>query len=339
MSYKINLGSWGSVFAVPSCVVDQHIKIASEAQLKVLLFLLRNSDEEYDENKLSEALRISAEEVKNAVSFWIDRGLLCENQGGLNPAEAVQNTDPVKATVEEKPKVKKPRTAVSRAQRPDSLYVGKRLQEDRNLSGLIDEATTVLQKFLSPNDTATLVMLYDTFGLPCEVIAMLMHYLASIGSADMRAVERYGIRWSDEGIKTVEDAEREIERLTQSREAWGRVAALLGIRSVGRPTKAQCENADRWLNTWSFSDEMITEAYERCVNTKGEYNMSYINAILKRWYAKDIKSLDTLHEEEAASKRKPKSDNRVKSGKGSVYSLEGASFDVSKYENDSLFDD
>ena len=40
MSVRINLGEWGSVFAVPTSIVDQHIKIASPLQLKIILFLL-----------------------------------------------------------------------------------------------------------------------------------------------------------------------------------------------------------------------------------------------------------------------------------------------------------
>ena len=335
MSYQINLGQWNSVFAVPSSLVDRHIKIASEAQLKVLLYLLRHADESLTEEDLSKALRLSEEEVHNAIAFWIERELLCEDNSVLTPAASTQ-ADVSAAAPTEPEKPKKQHTTVSRARRPDSVFVAQLLKEDACLAGLLEEAQTVLKKPLSSGDTATLVMLYDTFGLPCEVIAMLLNYLASVGNANMRAVERIGIRWSDDGIKTVEDAEKEIERMTASREAWGRVSSLLGIRNVGNPTKAQLENADRWLNTWHFSDEMITEAYERCVNTKGEYNMSYINGILKRWNEKGIKSLDTLRQEEQSAKNKPKA---KKSAKGSVFSVEGASFDVSKYENDSLFDD
>lgn len=340
MSYQINLGQWKSVFAVPSSVVDQHIKIASEAQLKVLLYLLRYSDKEITDEQLAQDLKLSVEEIRNAVDFWIDRELLIKNDNMLAPAQTVYSDSPATTATtpivdEEKPK--KVHTAVSRARRPDSMFVSKLLKENAYLAGLLEEAQTVMKKPLSSGDTATLVMLYDSFGLPCEVIAMLLNYLASIGNANMRALERYGIRWSDDGIRTVSDAEHEIERMIASREAWGRISVLLGIRSVGNPTKAQLENADRWLNTWRFSDEMITEAYERCVNTKGTYNMSYTNAILKRWYEKGIKSLEALQKEESASKNKPKS--KAKSGKGSVFSVEGASFDVSKYENTSLFDD
>lgn len=336
MSYQINLGQWKSVFAVPASLVDSHIKIASESQLKVLLYLLRHSDEEISDEQLSKALNISSEEIKNAVEFWVSRELLSYHQQTLVPAAILQSA-PASPSTLGPVQPKKAHTSLSRARRPDSMYVSKLLSKDKILAGLLDDTQRVLKKPLSSGDTATIVMLYDTFGLSGEAIALLLNYLDSIGDANMRAIERYGIRWADEGIKTASDAEQEIARLTASRKAWGKVSSLLGIRNVGNPTKAQMENADRWLNTWRFSDEMITEAYERCVNTKGTYNMSYTNAILKRWYEKDIKSLDTLRQQESSSKRKKKAS--TKNGKGSVFSVEGASFDVKKYENTSLFDD
>ena len=201
MSYQINLGQWKSVFVVPSSVVDLHIKIASESQLKVLLYLLRHSDEEISVELLSESLRLSAEEAQNAVDFWIERDLLTKQDGALVPASAAQ---PVAAdTPEEKAEpAKKPHTSISRAQRPDPMFVSKLLQENTILAGLLDEMQKVLNKPLSPGDTATIVMLYDSFGLPCEVIFLLLNYLKSIGCANMRTIERYGIQWADKGIKT-----------------------------------------------------------------------------------------------------------------------------------------
>ena len=335
MSYTIDLGQWNSIFAVPASVVDNHIKLATEAQLKVLLYILRNSGTELDDGRISSALHIDPAEVKNAVEFWTERGLIAENSGALSPAPAQAVSQPVN---QEPEKPKKQRTAVSRAQRPDPEFVSKLLIEDQIFAGLMQDAQGVFGKPISPGDRDTFAMLYTTFGLPCEVIAMMMTYLSSVGSANMRAVERMGIRWSDDGITTTEDAEREIERMQSSREAWGSVSRLLGIRNVGRPTASQLEHAHRWVNEWGFSDEMISEAYERCVNTKGEYNIRYINAILQKWHDKNIMSLDTLREQEEASKRKPKA--KTDPGKkGSVFSTQGASFDISKYENTSLFDD
>lgn len=336
MSYQIDLGQWNSVFAIPSALVDKHIKLASEAQLKVILYLLRHSGEELSEESFTKALSLTSEEVKNALDFWKERGLIAQSGAHFAPAALTEQRETASHSSEKpKPEPEK-HTAVSRAIKPDSAFVAQIMQQDSNLVGLLDEAQTAFGKPLSPGDTATLVMLYTTFGLPCEVLALLITYVSSTSNPSIRAVERLGIAWSDKGIHTVEGAEAEIERLTASREAWGRVSALMGIRNVGKPTKSQQEHAYCWTVTWGFNDEMIIEAYERCVNTKGEYNIKYINAILKKWYEKRIFSLDELQKSESGAKKAAKS---KPSSKGSVFSTENASFDLSKYEKQSLFDD
>ena len=334
MSIRIELGQWNSVFAVPGAVTDKHLKLATEAQLKVLLYILRRAGEDIGYESIAEATGIDKDEIDNAVDFWCERGLLRKDDGVLSPE--IGETA-VKPQVSELVHSEKPakHTAVSRAVRPDSAFVSKLLREDTALAGLLEEAQSVMNKPLSPGDTATLVMLYDTFGLPCEVIAMLLNYAAGSGRPNMRQIERLGIDWSDNGVFTVDDAEREIEREAASREAWGRAATIFGLKNSGKPSKAQLSTADRWLNQWGFNDEMIAEAYERCVNAKGEYNMSYINAILKRWYEKRIFSLDTLKADEAAKAKIKKGGSQ----KGSVFSSDGASFDISKYENQSIFDE
>lgn len=332
MSYQINLGQWNSIFAVPSALVDKHIKLASAAQLKVILYLLRRSGEGNSDESIAKAVGVSAEEVRNALEFWTERGMIAENGEEIAPPESAV---PAKESKEE-PKSPLKHTPISRAVKPDSAFVAKIKQEDKNLSGLIEEAETTLGKTLAPGDTATLVMLYSTFGLPCDVLALLINYVAGSSGASIRAVEKIGIDWSDRGISTVEAAEQELQRMTESREAWHRVSSLLGIRNIGKPTKSQQEHAYCWTQKWGFNDEMIVEAYERCVNTKGEYNMKYVNAILKKWYEKRIFSLDELAKEESVRSKTPK---MKPSSKGSVFSADNASFDISKYESQSLFDD
>ena len=59
MNYKLNLGCWGSVFAVPSDVVDKYIKIAGGSNIKVLLFFLRHSGEQVTDEIIADALSMN----------------------------------------------------------------------------------------------------------------------------------------------------------------------------------------------------------------------------------------------------------------------------------------
>ena len=332
MSYKINLGAWSSIFAVPSTLVDSHLKIATESQLKVLLYILRNCESENSAESISRAVSVHPDEVKNAVDFWIERGLLAKSNGELTVSNngTESTTQPVTEaqTVEEKPKAR----AMARAQRPDSMFVARRLGENKELASLMDEAQIALSKPLSSGDTATLVMLHDTDGLPCEVLALLIHYCVSVGKGNMRAVERMGISWASNGINTMESAELEIMRLSNSNNAWSSVSRLFGLKNIGTPTKAQLSYADTWCNTWKFSDEMLVEAYERCVDTKGECKLSYINGILSKWYQSGIFNLDDLHKADEESIKK-------KSKKKNDETERRASYDLETFENKSLFKD
>lgn len=348
MSYNINLGGWNSIFAVPSRVVDEDLKLASAYQLKVLLYLLRHSNENLTKEQIGQALAMHPADVSDSLTYWIEKGLLVERENELVPSElsvttvatehkestvqkaAAQNTENTQEEVTEKPQ-QKPR-AMSRPQRPDSFFVAKRLENDSSLVALMDEAQIILGKPLSSGDTATLVMLHDTDGLPVDVLIMLMQYCMSMGKGNMRAIERLGVQWASEEIFTLEAAEEKIKQSKQRYNAWGIVSSTFGVKNVGSPTKQQLEYSEKWLNVWGFTTDMLREAYELCVDSKGEMNLRYIDGILKRWNADNIKCLEDI--EKSESKRAKKSKSPAKKGDS-----ENASYDLSEFEQSSIFDD
>ena len=221
MSIRINLGEWGSVFAIPTSIVDRHIKIASPLQLKIILFLLRNSENSYTYEQLSDVFQAHIEDVKDSVNFWIQRGVICDAQGQLVPvaSDGVHEEPAEKLEVksEEKPQVRRTQTRLTK---PDIISSAQRVSADASLQHLLAEVEAALSKPLSCGDTSTIVMLYDTCGLPAEVIAMLVHYCVSIDKANMRTIEKIGVEWSDNGINTLEAADNRISQMKQSSANW-----------------------------------------------------------------------------------------------------------------------
>ena len=82
----------------------------------------------------------------------------------------------------------------------------------------------------------------------------------------MRYIEKMGVEWAANDITTLERADERIANMQTYGESWKRVSQIIGMYNSGYPTKAQQENSNRWVNEWKFSDEMIKEAYERCVS-------------------------------------------------------------------------
>lgn len=316
MSIRINLGAWRSVFAVPSKIVDEGLKFSDGVKLKVLLYVLRNADRELDDNDISKATGVNVTDIPEALDYWVSLGVLCKDKGTYTyPQKAnegdndknnayIENTDAIiqsdnsKADInqeknEELPERRKHFT-VTRPQKPDYVFTSQRLAIDEELALLVNEVQSLFGKTLSNSDISTLLMLKDTCGLPLDVILMLIQYCISIGKGNMRTVEKIGIGWADDGIYSLEAADNKIRQIKQTNKNFAVVSSAFGLSNVGSPTKKQLEYGDKWVGEWKFSPEMLREAYERCVDTKGVMNLKYIDGILKRWNANGIRNTNDL---------------------------------------------
>ncbi len=338
MSYKISFGGWESVFAVPTAVVDKGLKLATETQLKVLLYILRNAQNDISDESVAAVLSVHADDVRDALLYWADKGLLVRMENDISIPEkktessATKPSDDVTETMNSESEDKPQRTvsySSARPLRPEPAYVAKRLRSDKSLVVLMDEAGRILSKVLSNADMATLVMLHDTDGLPVEVLLMLMEYSAKIGKGNIRFIQRTGMKWAEEGINTIELAEAKIRRHSESSDAFKKVSLIFGLHTNGTPTKKQLEFADQWVNNWKFSEDMLRLAYERCVDVKGEFNMSYINGILRRWFDEGLRNPTEVEASDAA--KKPAAPKKAES--------QSRSYDLEFYENYSIFDD
>lgn len=328
MGYTIDLGAWNSVFAVPCSVVDKSLKLAGSVQLKVLLWCLRHAGEPFEAQDVAAALGIDRADVGDAMLYWRESGLF--SQGA---APAAQEAKPPAAEKDapppEPPKPEpepEPRRVLSRPQKPDSGFVAKRIGESTEIACLMQSAQEILGRLISGGESATLLMIHDEFGLPCDVIAMLLQYAASIGKANMRYIEKAAMNWADEEILTHEKAEEKLQKLAESRQAWRAVEQALGMPHRAPSSKEEAF-ADQWVTEWKFGADMLREAYDRAVDATGKFSASYMNRILERWKRAGIKTVKQAAEErmEHAAARKP--------GKNSALAQ-----DLDEFERSGVFD-
>ncbi len=326
MSIKINLGAWSSVFAVPSKIVDEGLKFSDGVKLKVLLYVLRNAGNNLTVKDISAATGVNVTDIPEALDYWVSMGILCKNDGEFAPVANEQadvsdnNSDKEtkresKQTAEEIAKdvnENKKRFVLTKPQRPDYVFTAQRLAEDEDLKILVNEAQTALGKTLSNSDISMLLMLKDTCGLPLDVIIMLIQYTISIDKANIRTIERIGIQWADAGVQSVEAADEKIRQANLSSKNYSIVKSAFGLSNPGSPTAKQLEYCNKWITEWKFSPDMLREAYERCVDTKGSMKFNYIDGILKRWHNDGIMNLNDLKELEAQKTAKTTSTKKRK---------------------------
>ncbi|MBQ5566029.1 MAG: DnaD domain protein [Clostridia bacterium] len=265
------------------------------------------------------------------------------NESNNNNSQTVHNNNINISNSPKEPEVKKdePQTAVktyekpsdtvvSRPLRPDPIYVAKRISEDKEIEALLNEAQYILGRPVSPNENAGMIMLHDNEGLPCEVILMLLTYGVS-AKKGMRQIEAMGAAWAKEGIRTVEQADNKISQLDEINESCRKVFSILHFEQR-TPSDKEEKIYTRWIKEWKFSDEMIKEAYDICINSKGKYIINYVNTILQRWYESGIRTVEQVHAQRPSNNAKKNNGNNDGSGNNS-------SFDISDLNGLSMFND
>ena len=318
MSIKLNLGAWQSVFAVPSKIVDEGLKFADGVKLKVLLYMLRNADRDLNLDDISKATGVNVTDIPEALEYWVNMEILVKSGDVFAPNHSSEeiktdnnsNKEIIKPeAIAQNVEDQKQRFVVTKPQKPDYVFTSQRLAVDEELKILVGEAQSVLGKTLSNSDISTLLMLKDTCGLRLDVILMLIQYCVSIDKGNMRTVEKIGISWADEGINSVEAADHRIAANHHANQCFSTVSSVFGMKNVGSPTKKQLEYCQKWVGEWKFSAPMLREAYERCVDSKGELKFNYIDGILKKWEAQGIKNLQDLKEFESSKQTPGKKKN------------------------------
>ena len=86
MEYRLHMGPWNSVFAVPTALVDRYLKLAGKEQLQVLLWMLRHGGEAFSPEALAQELTLDQDAVLDALDYWQQEGLLASREGQLAPA-------------------------------------------------------------------------------------------------------------------------------------------------------------------------------------------------------------------------------------------------------------
>lgn len=343
MEYRLDLGAWGSVFAVPSELVDRHLKLAGAVQLKVILYLLRHSGEGLSAEDIAAALNQPPADVRDSMLYWESTGLVKICEGEITPPPAAADPEKiqpaaekpaviapvtsVKETKTEKPEPVKKSRALSRPEKPDHAYLSRRMAEDESVAFLMRYADEIFGRLLSVSDKATLLLIHETDGLPVDVILMLLQYAKDIDKCNMRYIEKLAISWSEDEITTTDRADEKIKSLTEGRSAAGRVQRIFGIEQHS-PTEKEIAFAQKWVCEMGFTDEMLRYAYELCVDAKQKYIPKYVDTILSRWAAQGISNTEAAREDSKKGKEKKKKEKGY-----------GTSFDVSEFFGSSFEDE
>ena len=307
MAYRVNFEKYANTFTVPRELVEKNLKTSSEEQIKVLLCVLSINGEIYPE-VISDIAGVSLYETECALDFWVQRGFLLSDG---------EKTD----LVSKKAPEKKFLNVVS-LEKPEYHECLKRAEESAVLSDMLRQAQMMLGRTVSGSETQSLVFYHDTYGLPCEVILMMLGYAKAAGKQNFRYIDKVALDWAEKEINTYDKAEKYIDKLLKSKEREYRIRKIL---SIGDRKLSQNEKKyiARWTEELALSDELIAIGYDRMVDAISKVSFNYLDKILTSFYQSGIKTAEEAEKIDISDVKKPpkKKDTSYSSGevKGGIF--------------------
>lgn len=291
MNYYVNPQGLMAAFPVPIAVVDRYFKLAKAEHIKVLLFLLRNMAADLTEAQIAEECGVSQFDVKEALLYWADAEVLLPKDAPVTSQKSGTQ-----------------KTVVSKREKPSRSDIINASRENPKIQYLMSEAQIKFARNLRETEKSTLVWLHLDEGLDISVILLVIQYAIKKGEGSLRFIESVAVDLIKKGINNVADAEEELNRKEIYNQAWLVVMSAFGIERR-KPSQKELEHANMWLNEWKFSKEMLTAAYDECIDHKSKFLFSYVSKILGNWHDAGFKTLEEVKKAALDKKGAVKKDN------------------------------
>ncbi|MBP1572653.1 MAG: DnaD domain protein [Oscillospiraceae bacterium] len=305
MVYNIDISRWGGFFNVPISVAQNFLKLASEQQLKVLLYILSQGSPVVDCDNVSLAVGVTSEEVEEAVLFWQSVGVISiEGKERTKAAPPVSTAAVVTTEAKVPAEAPKPKK-IKLTYNPSDI--AKLAQSNEDIKNILQQAQTSLCKTITNSDQIMLLNLYEYYGFPAATIIMLCDYCKSTGNVSPAYIEKVAKSWYDEGIIDPKDADAKVKYLMEYHSFENEIKRRLGLNAA--TTTKQGKYFDSW-NKRGFTPELIEYAGELSIDGTDKHivSLEYMESILSSWEANSIATLDDaknhLSESKQASKKK-----------------------------------
>ena len=270
-------------FSVPVSIVDKYLD-APETELRLILFLLRNTNRSFLTEDICEKLAVDEKRLKNAFDYWVSKGILFR--------------------LRDKYVLDRPRVTASDAIKYSAERISERIEADSKVLFLYKQAETALRRPLTPEISSAILSLVDFVGLPPEVALLLIQYCGD-EKKSLHAMVSTGIEWSEKGIDTFEKAENHLKELKERKETENRVSRLLGI-SGRKLTNDEKTVFVKWSEDFGFSPEVINFAYETSVKNTGKYQYKYMDKVLSAWKEKGYTTVAEIQNDSVPAKKPTK---------------------------------
>lgn len=328
---------------VSNLFIDEFMKDANDAQLKVYLYLLRMmmAHQATSVSDIADKFNHTEKDVIRALKYWEKHQLLdldfddnkvlvgihmrdLDNPGDRRQS-AASTFVPVPAAPTPIPeKVSAGAMMTFPTVEPEDMapyekpsYSADQLKEFKNrqdTAQLLFIAESYIGKPLTPSEIKTILYFTDVLHFSDDLIDYLLQYCVDRGKKDFKYIEKVAVNWAEEGITTPKQAQKAAAKYDKN------VYAIMNeLGKSGSPTTKEMEYINRWVKDYGFSPDIIIEACQRTVLATDKHRFEYAEGILSSWknqnvhVKSDIHKIDDLYQQRrktAAAERPRQTSNR-----------------------------
>ncbi|MBQ8597593.1 MAG: DnaD domain protein [Lachnospiraceae bacterium] len=323
--FKIYQDNHADVTVVSNLFIDEYMKDANDAQLKIYLYLLRmmNAGTPTSVSDIADKFNHTEKDVLRALKYWEKCRLLSleyDDTKALSSIHFLDISAPAgKENVSLAPVVPLPAKAAAPAvsvstENPDfskpvySLDQLKEFKNNEETAQILFVAEQYIGRPLSPSEIKTILFFTDKLGFSEDLIDYLLQYCVDKGKKDFRYIEKVAVSWAEEGITTPKQAAKFARKYDKT---VYDIMKALGKSTA--PTKAEADYALKWMKEYGFTQDIIIEACTRTVMATDSHRFEYADRILSSWHKNqvhhkaDIKALDEAYAQSKTSSSKPAS--------------------------------
>lgn len=309
--------------------IDEYMKDANDAQLKVYLYLIRmlNANQATSVSDIADKFNHTEKDVIRALKYWEKKKLLdldfdedkslvgihlrdlnatsesrqsTSRTTGIAPAISTPIIAPVATPATEIPASVDALTFTKPSYSPDQLREFKNREQTAQLLFITE---SYIGKPLTPSEMKSILFFTDQLHFSDDLIDYLLQYCVDKGKKDFKYIEKVAINWAKEGITTPKQAQKFSGKYDKN------VYAIMNeLGKNGTPTTKELEFINRWIKEYGFSTDIIIEACERTVLATDRHRFEYAEGILSSWkrenvhHKADIRRIDELHQKRKTTK-------------------------------------
>ncbi|MBQ0040468.1 MAG: DnaD domain protein [Clostridiales bacterium] len=266
---------------VENLFISEYLPSAPEGYIKVYLFglMYAQNNMSLDTAKLSRVLRISEDDLLQALKYWASAGLV-KFEKSVDDSEYnityVSQIELMYANNLQNNNTQQPENVPDSAEETEDEAVAKVVNMEVN--ALLRKYEELTGRLLSSEDSWKIHETIKTYDILPDVMSYAMDFCISEDRLSINQIVKTAVTWAKEGCHNLVDVKEYIDKHSKRNQHYKMVFHEMGWNRM--PAPGDCEMMDRWFDELGYSIKEVLDACRAAAGLR-DPSLKYVNKVLE----------------------------------------------------------